>query len=834
MKITRTLLINEGKAPFTITVQGCSCTSVTESVQTLAAYGVVSIEVDFPSSECYESCEVTVLVVDDDDCRQELAFNDLDNPCDDLEVEISQNGYEFTATPAGGSGFYSFMWTYDKNMFKLLSKDAKQSTLKLEPTLNQVNVFSNSSVSVFITDSQGCTATATSNANVCQPVSFSSAEFISIPCYQRGVFDLQARPCADRSIDWATLDFIRVVDNVTDQEVLDKLYFQQDTADVGRGEILYNTNDVPLVQNGGSFTVYWKVADDLGIYTSEASFVVYVFPCVPPDPGGVNTNQCRCNYRAQCTENDGERPIALEIDMSNCFEKCDCEDKDKDVDADSFHIVSGPYIAGAYVVWNPATLKLQYFAPAGSVGIDLIEYTICNSGGQCSGISTATIILNCIAAPTLVDDAACTNCVEPVTINVLANDSGQNLDPSTLQIVESPSFGSVYIDANYNIVYTPFVNYSGSDTFKYIVMNFGGQGGQPEPATVTVTVSCAGNGEPVVICDTEPEPMASVSSSIICNNIINQAIFEILLGGWIDNNGSNVALVDGDLIKLQSAVLGLNVELIVGENPLLPAGYQNDVGGNWAALLPFLTGSGDMEASDLLAGTYALFLDKKDWAETNGFINIYDTTSGAQVQDQAMEIDLAVYSKDVSEGTMSAQVTTLIEKVKINAFEDTSYPSYTIKPKGVGTWTSVDGAVPSTNCNSDCVAGNNLESWYSHIQGTCDTPYMTVPPSVIASYKIDSGSEVVLSPGYPLTLGSGEADLLLGLNSFGPWAFKYVSCGVAAMATYGVQGYNGAFVVSCYLVESAEDLEYFKITYENGGDNDGLTSKMTLDSVVLF
>ncbi|MCB9019272.1 MAG: Ig-like domain-containing protein [Chitinophagales bacterium] len=833
MKITRILSINAGAAPFTITVQGCSCTSVTESVQTLDTFGVVSIEVDFPSAACYDECDVTVLVEDADGCRSELAFNDLANPCDDLEVTISNNGYEFVATPSGGTGYYSFMWSYDKNMFNLLSKDAKQSTLKLEPKLGQVNVFSNSSVTVFVTDSKGCNTTASVPANVCPPAAYNSVEFISIPCFLRGVFDLQAQACSDRSIDWSTLDFTRVVDNASDEEVLDKLYFEPDSGSAGRGEILYNTNDQVLLTQGGSFTVYWQVADDLGIVSNEASFLVYVFPCVAPEPHDVSTNQCKCNYRAQCVEVELGRDIALEIDMSNCFEKCDCNDDAKDVDPSTFHIVSGPYIAGAYVVWNPATLKLQYFAPAGSVGIDLVEYTICNSGGQCSGISSATIFLNCIDPPTLVDDQACTNCAEPVTINVLANDSGQNINPASLQIVEQPSFGSVYIDTNYNIVYTPFVNYSGSDTFKYVVLNYAGQGGQPEPATVTITVSCAGNGQPVVLCDTEPEPMASISAGIVCDNNVNQTIFEILLGGWIDNNGSNVALVDGDLIKLQSAVLGLNVELIVGENPLLVSGYQNDVGGNWASLIPFLTVAGDMEASDLLAGTYAINFDKKDWAETNGFINIYDVDSGAQTQDQAVEIDLTAYSKDVSEGTMSSMVTATIEKVKINAFEDTSYPSYTKKPKGVGTWSSVDGAAPTVGCGGSCT-DSEVESWYSQFQASCDTPLLTLPPSIVSAYKIDSGSEVVLSPGYPLTLGSGEADLILGLNSFGPWSFKYVACAVPALAPFGVKGYNGSFVVSCYMEESAEDLEFFKITYENGTDNDGLTSKMTLDSIVLF
>lgn len=838
MKITRVLSITTGVAPYTVTVSGCPCTTITDTIFTVPASGLYPIEIEFASPDCYDACEVTVTVTDADNCVEALDFTSLDNPCTGFEVEISNNGYKFGALLVSypiGTPDYTYQWSYPKNVFKSITGSDDQATLYLEIRDDISGPIAGVySVSLFVTDAVGCTAIDTIAVEVCKPISFPSSEYVSIPCLSQGVFDLQARGCTDRRIDWTTLEFTKVLNSDGD-EVVNKLFFNQDSGYGGRGTILYNTDDIPLLNNGGSFTVYWRVADDLGVFSAEASFPVYVSPCLAESPSkDFPTNSCKCNKRAECYENNGEDPIYLEIDMSSCFDKCDCEDSSKDVDPNSFHVINGPYIPGAYYVFNPGNLILQYFAPAGSAGVDIIEYTICNNGGQCSGISTLNVFLNCIAPPTLVDDEVCGTCLEPITINVLANDSGQNLNPASLQITELPSFGNVYIDVNFNVVYTPFINYSGEDSFKYIVYNYGGQGGQPEPATVTITISCAGNGQPLVICDVEPAPIAAISADIICNNDVNKGEFAITLGGWVDNNGVNVALSDGDLITLQSATLGLNVELIVGQNPMTAPGYQNDAAGNWALLFPYLTSGGVMTASSLLSNSYVFEFDKKAWAEAGGYYNIYDTTSGAQTQNAAVEIDLDSFVTDVSEGDDSPIVSAMIKKVKINAFEDTSKPGYSIKPKGVGTWTSTTGAAPTTNCDSDCVAGDDINSWYSQTQGSCDTPYLTIPPSEITSYKKVGEAAVALSPGYPITLGNAENDVVLALNTFGAWSFKYVSCAVAALATFGVKGYNGTFVVSCYMEDNETSLEYFELTYVNGTANEGKIARMSLDSIVLF
>lgn len=838
ISITRILVIESGAAPYQVAVTGCACTSVDTPTQTVQQSGPVEITVDFANQDCYDDCEVNVTVTDADGCVQTLEFTSLPNPCADFEVEIGRNGYQFQAGIVGaGAQPYTYNWYYNKSIFESKSGSDQQGTLSLRlkdgydgPYPDQMTV------TVYVTDAQGCVTFDQVNVSICQPVVGLTGETITQPCGFFAYWTPNVFPCEGRTLDYSSMELVDVRDS-DNVSVVSAFSIAENPNNSGEYLLDYDllTDPLGISQLGGTFTVSWRIADDLGVYSDVYTITLFVAPCGDGGSPGPPTNPCRCNKRAECDENDGEGPITLVVDMTDCFEKCDCNDPDKEVDANSFQIVNGPYQPGAYVVFDPGSLELSYFAPAGTVGVDVIEYFICNEAGKCSGISTLTIFLNCIEEPSLVDDQACTTCEEPVIINVLANDSGANLDPSTLQIVAQPSFGTAGIDSNYNIVYTPFTNYSGTDTFQYVVYNAGGQGGAPDPATVTVTVSCAGNGGQEVVCEADPSVVASISNDINCNNYPAEAVFDIVIGGYIDQGGSNIALEDGDLIQLQSAVLGISVELIVGENPLLPTGYQNDVGNKWAAFVTYLTVSVDMEASALLAETYTIQFDKKAWADATGYYNTYDPTTGAQTQDQAMDIDIKITVEDVSSGDTSSQASTTIEKVKIAAFEDTSVPSYTVKPKGVGTWSTSDGATPTVGCPSSCLTPSvDLESWYSQIQGSCDDPKLTLPPSEITAYKVEGAAAVSLSPGYPLTLANGEDDLLLGLNSFGPWSLHYVSCGISVLATYGVQGYNASFVISCYLKESTDTLEYFEITYENETANDGKTARMTLDQIVLF
>ena len=83
-------------------------------------------------------------------------------------------------------------------------------------------------------------------------------------------------------------------------------------------------------------------------------------------------------------------------------------------------------------------------------------------------------------------DTATTNQETPVTINVLANDTDADGDSLTAVIASPPTNGTVFINADQTIQYTPALGFSGLDSFTYVADD---GADQSTAATVTITVT---------------------------------------------------------------------------------------------------------------------------------------------------------------------------------------------------------------------------------------------------------------------------------------------------------------------------------------------------------
>lgn len=123
---------------------------------------------------------------------------------------------------------------------------------------------------------------------------------------------------------------------------------------------------------------------------------------------------------------------------------------------------------GNITVNNNGTIT---YTPANNyIGTDTYTYTL-TKNGLTSNPVTVNVNITAIQPPVANNDNAGTTQNTPVIINILSNDTkgSNNINSTSVTVVQQPQHGTVSIDASGNAVYTPANNYYGSDTFTYTV-----------------------------------------------------------------------------------------------------------------------------------------------------------------------------------------------------------------------------------------------------------------------------------------------------------------------------------------------------------------------------
>jgi subtilisin-like proprotein convertase family protein len=164
---------------------------------------------------------------------------------------------------------------------------------------------------------------------------------------------------------------------------------------------------------------------------------------------------------------------------------------DTDADGDTLTVTGLVQPANGTVVIN-ANGTVTYTPKANFVGTESFTYKASDGSSQ-SNTATVTIAIN--SAPVSANDSATTNKGVPVTIAVLANDTDANGDALSVTSLTQPSSGSVALNANGTVTYTPLSGFVGTVSFTYKASD-----GLSQSNTATVTIKV--NGVPVASNDT--------------------------------------------------------------------------------------------------------------------------------------------------------------------------------------------------------------------------------------------------------------------------------------------------------------------------------------------
>lgn len=157
-----------------------------------------------------------------------------------------------------------------------------------------------------------------------------------------------------------------------------------------------------------------------------------------------------------------------------------------DADGDTLTYTKATNPAHGTATINSATGDYIYTPVANWHGTDSFIATVSDGNGR-SATATVTIIVNSLNdVPVAQNDTAVTKEGKSINISVLGNDSDADGDLLTVTNVTQPNHGTVTINADGKLTYTPNSNWYGPDSFIYTVSD--GNGGTTT-ATVNITVN---------------------------------------------------------------------------------------------------------------------------------------------------------------------------------------------------------------------------------------------------------------------------------------------------------------------------------------------------------
>ncbi len=146
---------------------------------------------------------------------------------------------------------------------------------------------------------------------------------------------------------------------------------------------------------------------------------------------------------------------------------------------------------------------VTYEPDAGFVGTDTFEYEVCDSFDACDTAVVTVFVGDGNTTPTPQDDDATTSEATPVNIDVIDNDTDPDGDDLTVGTFEDPQHGTVVVEDDGTITYTPDLDFVGDDVFYYTACDESGACGT---AFVVVTVVDSANVPPVAVDDTFQTP----------------------------------------------------------------------------------------------------------------------------------------------------------------------------------------------------------------------------------------------------------------------------------------------------------------------------------------
>jgi uncharacterized repeat protein (TIGR01451 family) len=201
----------------------------------------------------------------------------------------------------------------------------------------------------------------------------------------------------------------------------------------------------------------------------------------------------------------------------------------------------GPAAHGTVTV-APGGTHVVYTSAPGYAGPDTFTYTASDGNG---GFHTGTVTMTVNAAPVAVDDGPQhTATDDDVTIAVLGNDDDAEGDTLTVTVGPTSPHGTVVVNGDDTVTYTPAPGYAGTDSFPYTVTD---PAGGISTATVQVVVD---NAVPVAADDADSTtPGAPLDLSVLLNDTDANGAQQLTVTGVTQGGHGDVEITDPGTVR---------------------------------------------------------------------------------------------------------------------------------------------------------------------------------------------------------------------------------------------------------------------------------------------
>jgi Bacterial Ig domain/SdrD B-like domain/Domain of unknown function DUF11 len=444
---------------------------------------------------------------------------------------------------------------------------------------------------------------------------------------------------------------------------------------------------------------------------------------------------------------------------------------DTDPNGDALTVTAVTQPPNGTVVINPNG-TLTYTPNPGFTGTDTLTYTACDAAGNCD-TAIVTVVVDPLA-PQGADDVFKAIPGQPITVSPLTNDRDPNGGPLTVTSVTQPGNGTVVLNPDGTLTYTPRPGFNGVDVVTYVV--------------------CDAQGN----CDT-----ATVSFDVRSTATISGTVFDdINHDGDLDTGearrpGVLVEIVDATGAIIATATTDSNGNYVVGGLP--PGNYhvvfRDPVTGTALGAIRDIAAvaGGTMVGQDLPIDPSGIIYDVVTGAPIAGVTATLTTRTGTPLP-LACFVD-ASQQNQVTGATGFYQFDVVPGGDALCPVGETQYEIVITLPSGligIPGASTVAGPLDATTCAVDAIPGPTCE-----VSPSVNPPAPGAPATFFTSFLLQAGDPNVVNNHIPVNLAASGTPLTATKRA----SSAFASTGSVIVYTITVSNPQAVNIVNTDLVD---------------------------------